>query len=205
MQNNAAEITAITADISPPTAITRLVESAANVYQRIDAVIDCVAAGPKEGGIAGEFSATDPQAYLSFMELSVVYFQQLTHAVLPWLKKTEGTLVALVSDAAIYPAAQQSLIGAARSATVGFIRNLAAEVARDAVRAHCVSPSFVLETNSADKLLALNPARLEKARQRAGLGLPTAVDIAPLVLFLCGSGARYITGQVISINGGLNT
>ncbi len=39
---------------------------------------------------------------------------------------------------------------------------------------------------------------------RAGLGLATADDIAPLALFLCGEGAARITGQVISVNGGLN-
>jgi NAD(P)-dependent dehydrogenase (short-subunit alcohol dehydrogenase family) len=45
---------------------------------------------------------------------------------------------------------------------------------------------------------------MERAEARAGLGLPSAADIAPLVLFLCSDGARKITGQVISINGGLN-
>jgi 3-oxoacyl-[acyl-carrier protein] reductase len=45
---------------------------------------------------------------------------------------------------------------------------------------------------------------MERARARAGLGLPKPADIAPLVLFLCGPGAQRITGQVISINGGMN-
>jgi 3-oxoacyl-[acyl-carrier protein] reductase len=47
-------------------------------------------------------------------------------------------------------------------------------------------------------------SRVERAAARAGLGLPTPADIAPLVLFLCGEGARKITGQVISVNGGLH-
>ena len=46
--------------------------------------------------------------------------------------------------------------------------------------------------------------RAGAARERAGLGLPTPADIAPLVLFLCGTGAVKITGQIISVNGGLN-
>ena len=46
--------------------------------------------------------------------------------------------------------------------------------------------------------------RMAKAAQRAGLGLPSAEDIAPVTVFLCGNGAARITGQVISINGGLN-
>ena len=47
-------------------------------------------------------------------------------------------------------------------------------------------------------------ARADAARQRAGLGLPTPADIAPMALFLCSKGAARITGQIISINGGLN-
>jgi NAD(P)-dependent dehydrogenase (short-subunit alcohol dehydrogenase family) len=50
----------------------------------------------------------------------------------------------------------------------------------------------------------MHAARADAARERAGLGLPTPGDIAPLALFLCSPGASKITGQVISINGGLN-
>jgi NAD(P)-dependent dehydrogenase (short-subunit alcohol dehydrogenase family) len=45
---------------------------------------------------------------------------------------------------------------------------------------------------------------MEKAAKRAGLGLPTPRDIAPMTVFLCTDGAAKITGQVISVNGGLN-
>jgi NAD(P)-dependent dehydrogenase (short-subunit alcohol dehydrogenase family) len=65
---------------------------------------------------------------------------------------------------------------------------------------HAVSPSFVEGTPAASR----SAERLAKARARAGLGLPTPADIAPLALFLCGSGAARMTGQVISVNGGLN-
>ena len=91
-----------------------------------------------------------------------------------------------------------------RAATVGFVRNLALDVSRDGVRVHCVSPGFVEQTCTAEKLAATSSARLERARKRAGLGLPTPADIAPAVLFLCGDGARKMTGQILSINGGMN-
>jgi len=50
----------------------------------------------------------------------------------------------------------------------------------------------------------MHAARAGSAFDKAGLGLPTPKDIAPMALFLCGPGAAKITGQVISINGGLN-
>jgi 3-oxoacyl-[acyl-carrier protein] reductase len=138
------------------------------------------------------------------MDLSIVHFQRLTRASLPWLQRQGGTLIAFASDAGRFAAPRQSLIGASRAAIMGFVRNLATEVARDSIRVHCVSPSFVDDTETASRLAVTNADRIESARRKAGLGLPTPDDIAPLVLFLCGEGAKRITGQVISVNGGMN-
>lgn len=199
-----AALKGLAVDIRQSGAIEQLVDLAGQFYGQIDAVVDCLVTGPSSGGIVGPFSTTNPDAYLELMNLSVVYLQKLAFTALPWLQKSEGCLIAFVSDAAIFAAPRQTLIGAARAATVGFIRNFAMEVARDGVRAHCVSPSFVLDTASATRLEKSAKGRLEKAQQKAGLGLPTPRDIAPVVLFLCGGGAKKITGQIISINGGLH-
>ena len=192
-----------TADINQPRAIERLVGEAAGWAGRIDAVIDCISTGPAKR-LAGAFAETEPEGYAAFMAMSVVNLQYLAHAALPWLKRGGGTLIAFASDAGRFAAPHQSLIGASRAGIMGFVRNLATEVARDGVRVHCISPSFVEDTMSAQRLAQAGTDRLDSARRRAGLGLPTPADIAPLVLFLCGDGARRITGQVISINGGLN-
>ena len=86
---------------------------------------------------------------------------------------------------------------------MAFVRNLAVEAARDKVRVHCISPSYVVDTPVFDRFAAV-ANRAERARERAQLGLPSPEDIAPMTLFLCGPGAAKITGQIISINGGLN-
>ena len=193
----------LAADIRLPRAVEYLVADAAKWAGRIDAVVDCVSAGPAKR-LSGAFVDTEPEGYAAFLELSVVNLQYLAHASLPWLERSGGTLIAFASDAGRFAAPRQSLIGASRAGIIGFVRNLATEVARDGVRVHCVSPSFVDDTATARRLAQAGGDRLEKARQRAGLGLPTPADIAPLVLFLCSEGARRITGQVISVNGGLN-
>lgn len=199
-----AGIAGFTADITATGAVEQLVREAANCHGRIDAVVDCLVTGPKQGGVTGPFATTDPAAYLPFAELSIVYLERLSFALLPWLKQARGCLVTVVSDAGLFPAPRQALIGAARAGAVGFVKNFAKEAARDGVRAHCISLSFVENTTTADKLAASGSSRLESARARAGLGLPSPSDIAPLALFLCGGAAERMTGQVISINGGLN-
>lgn len=194
----------MTVDIRHADAVTTLVALAAEHYQRLDAVVDCLVTGPQRGQITGAFEQTTPVAYSELLTLSVVYLQQLAHAALPWLKASHGCLVALVSDAGLFPAPRQALIATARAAAVGFIKNFAVEASAFGVRSHCVSSSFILHTRSATRLAEVAFSRLEKAQQRAGLGLPTPADIAPLVLFLCGPSACRMTGQVLSVNGGLN-
>jgi NAD(P)-dependent dehydrogenase (short-subunit alcohol dehydrogenase family) len=199
----ADQLEGFAADVAQPGAMRDLVERAAAWAGRIDAVIDCIATGPAKR-VSGAFADTEPEGYAAFMALSVVNLQHLAHAALPHLKRSGGTLIAFASDAGRFAAPRQSLIGASRAAIMGFVRNLATEVAHDGVRVHCISPSFVDDTDTARRLAAAGTDRLDTARRRAGLGLPTPADIAPLVIFLCGEGACRITGQVISVNGGLN-
>ena len=199
----AAIVQGFAVDISATRAEETLVERVAAWHGRIDAVVDCVSTGPNKR-LSGAFDSTEEEGYAALMELSIVHLQRLTKAALPWLRRQGGTLIAFASDSGKFAAPNQSLIGASRAAIMGFVRNLATEVARDGVRVHCISPSFVDETNSATRLATINAQRVESARRKAGLGLPTPHDIAPLVLFLCGDGARRITGQIISVNGGMN-
>ena len=194
-------IEAFAVNVQDADAAETLLADVAEQFGRIDAAIDCVATGPTGGTITGPFRDTTPQIYGAFLDLSAGWLQRLTHAAYPYLAERGGTLIAFVSDAGRFAAPNQTVIGAARAAAIGFVRNLAIEAARDGIRAHCISPSFVAGSASAR---AMGSARMEKAEARAGLGLPTAQDIAPLALFLCGNGARRITGQVISVNGGLN-
>lgn len=186
------------ADIREDDAAQALVADVAEQFGRIDAVIDCTACGP--AGITGLFAQAEPHAFGAFLDQSVGWLERLAHAAYPHLTREGGTLISFVSDAGIFAAPRQTLIGAARAAAIGFIRNFALEAARDGIRAHCISPSFVDGSESARRM---GSERMAKAATRAGLGLPNAEDIAPLAVFLCGEGAQRITGQVISINGGL--
>ncbi|MCT2401671.1 SDR family NAD(P)-dependent oxidoreductase [Novosphingobium mangrovi (ex Huang et al. 2023)] len=193
------EIDGFLADIWDDEAAETLVAEVAEQYGRIDAVIDCTSTGPV--GVTGLFPETSPEVFADFLAVSVGWVERLAHAAYDFLSQQGGTLIAFVSDAGLYAAPRQTLIGAARAGTIGFIRNFAVEAARDGIRAHAISPSFVEGSESARRM---GSERMAKAARRAGLGLPGADDIAPLALFLCSDGAAKITGQVISVNGGLN-
>jgi len=189
----------IVCDMWDASAAASIMAEAKAKFGCIDAVVDCISTG--RGKITGYFPDTDPADYAGFYDLSVAWFQRLAHAAYPHLKARGGTLIAFASDAGIFASRRQTIIGAARAAVMGFVRNLAVEAARDHIRVHCISPSYVKGSDSAAKM---GSDRMATADKRAGLGLPSAEDIAPITVFLCGPGAAKITGQVISVNGGLN-
>jgi 3-oxoacyl-[acyl-carrier protein] reductase len=193
-----AQLISAPADFSNLNAIDDMVRKVAREGSRLDAVIHCGITGPN--GIAGAFAQASAENFAAHAAFVLGAFQRLCFAALPHLSQRGGTIVGFASDAGRFAAPRQALIGAAFAGIMGFVRNLALETARTGVRVHCISPSFVENT----PIFNLHPARAEAARQRAGLGLPTPEDIAPLALFLCSKGAAKITGQVISINGGMN-
>ncbi|MET0269180.1 MAG: SDR family oxidoreductase [Sphingomonas sp.] len=192
----------IAVDAFAPGGAATIVAQASACFGRLDAVVDCITGGPP--GVTGRFGDTDPAGYAALLDASVGHLQRLAHAALPWLSRHGGTLVAFASDAGRFAAPGQSIIATSRAGIIAFVRNLAVEAAKAGVRAHCICPAYVEGTPSLLRTEARIPDRIAAARARAGLGLPTARDIAPLVLFLCGPGAGRITGQVISVNGGLN-
>lgn len=178
--------------------IESMIEEFAAIAGRIDAVIHCGIAGAPD--IAGPFCRADPGSFGQHAEMVLGSFQRLCHAALPHLARQGGTIVGFASDAGRFAAPRQAIVGAAFGGIMTFVRNLSVEVARDDVRVHCIAPTFVAET----PIFEAHPKRAEAAKARAGLGLPAPSDIAPLALFLCGPGARKITGQIISVNGGLS-
>ena len=193
-----AQLFAAHADFRAGGAIEAMVDKVAVAAGRIDAVIHCGITGAS--GVAGSFAKAEPANFGEHAALVLGSFQTLCYSALPHLSVRGGTIIGFASDAGKFASPRQAIIGAAFGGIMTFVRNLALEVSRHGVRVHCISPSFVADTPVFEK----HAARAGTAFDRAGLGLPTPKDIAPMALFLCSPGAAKITGQIISINGGLN-
>jgi len=92
-----------------------------------------------------------------------------------------------------------SVYAATKAALEGFARSLARELGSRGIRVNCVAPGF-LETDLSATLSADNRARIARRTALGRLGLPA--DVVGAVDFLTGPSAAFITGQVLSIDGG---
>jgi NAD(P)-dependent dehydrogenase (short-subunit alcohol dehydrogenase family) len=121
--------------------------------------------------------------------------------------QSSGCIINVASDAAKVPTPGESVIGAAMAAIVVFSRTAAMEAKRDGVRVNVLTPSLVEGTGTAERLFADEfSARLfGKARALAQLGVSTPDDQAALMVYLAGPRGVRITGQAISVNGGISS
>jgi 2-hydroxycyclohexanecarboxyl-CoA dehydrogenase len=131
----------------------------------------------------------------------------MMHAVLPVMRaQKSGSIITVASDAAKFATPGEALIGAAMAAIVMFSRTAAIEAKRDGIRINLLTPSLIAGTPGAS-LIAADPfagKMFERAATLAHLGVADATDLAEVALFLAGPQSRRITGQAISINGGIS-
>jgi len=116
------------------------------------------------------------------------------------MKERRGRIVSLTSIVGLTGNPGQTNYAAAKAGILGFTKSLAKEIASRGVTVNAVAPGFI----DTDMTRALNDeqrAALTAQVPMARLG--SVDDIAAAVLFLCGPGASYITGETLHVNGGM--
>jgi 2-hydroxycyclohexanecarboxyl-CoA dehydrogenase len=131
----------------------------------------------------------------------------LMHAALPAMRaRGTGSIVIVASDAAKLATPGETLIGAAMAAIVLFCKAAALEVKREGVRINILTPSLIAGTPGAALIDGepFSAKMFEKAAALAHLGVAESTDLAAMAVYLSSPAARRITGQAISINGGIS-
>jgi 3-oxoacyl-[acyl-carrier protein] reductase len=117
----------------------------------------------------------------------------------------QGSIVCLSSIMGVaYGWDEHVHYSAAKSGVVGLVRGLAVELAKSGIRVNGVAPGYIRTAQALSEEHSLGPAGLEKAAEFIPMGrVGEADDIADVIVFLSSNAARYMTGQVVTVDGGL--
>jgi 3-oxoacyl-[acyl-carrier protein] reductase len=194
---------AVQADVTQPAEVQRLVQHVVDEAGRIDVLVNnafrSYAFDPERRKTFADLSWADYQAQF---EGSVGAAFQACQAVLPhFRRRAAGAIVNIVSDLVEQPVVPYHDYTTAKSALVGFSRNLASELGPLGVRVNCVAPGLVYPTQASEGTRAQFREALMAATPLRRLARPE--DVAGPVLFLASPWSGFVTGQVLVVDGGL--
>jgi 3-oxoacyl-[acyl-carrier protein] reductase len=169
----------------------------------VDALLD---AGPiqilvNNAGVHDDavFPGMSPQQWHRVIELSVNGFYNVTQPLmLPMIRSRWGRIISITSVAALLGNRGQVNYAAAKGAVNAATKALSLEVASRGITVNAVAPGIIATEMSKD---AFDAAAIKDIVPMKRAGLPD--EVASLVAYLASREAAYITGQIISINGGM--
>jgi 3-oxoacyl-[acyl-carrier protein] reductase len=194
----ASEARAFSVDLADARSIETLLRDVHDAFGGADILV-ANSGGPKPGTLLQTAPDDWDAAYRSLLRSML----QLVEGVVPSMRERKwGRIVALTSSSVKQPIATLALSNMFRTALVSALKTLSNEVAKDGVTVNAIATGRILT----DRLRSLygDNAAIEKAGKEVPAGrVAHPEEFAPLVAFLCGEPARYVTGQTISVDGGL--
>jgi NAD(P)-dependent dehydrogenase (short-subunit alcohol dehydrogenase family) len=187
----------VVADVTDEASVTDLLAHAIGFAGRLDTVV----ANAGGGGMLGPLHTQDLAEFTRVLHLNVLGTMLLAKHALPHLVAAKGSFVAISSIAGHQTHRWFGAYPVAKAAVEELVRNLADEYGPAGVRANAVRPGF-----TATEIMALVPRDGAVFRSYVentplpGVGEPS--DVGDLVRFLAGAEARWVTGQVIDVDGG---
>ena len=152
----------------------------------------------KIGGVAMQCDVADFEAVLSTNLKGT--FHTIRHASRYFLKQRYGRIVNISSVSGVIGNAGQANYSASKAGVIGLTKSVARELASRGITCNAVAPGFI-ETDMTD---AMTESAKEAVQKQIPLGrCGNTKDVAELVTFLASDKAAYITGQVISVDGGM--
>jgi 2-hydroxycyclohexanecarboxyl-CoA dehydrogenase len=187
-------------------------EAAAQVAQQaaadggaIDILVSCGATGTVRPMPFAEMTGRE-----LFDSFNSRFFARINpvHAALPYLRQRGGAVVLMGTDAARHPTPGESMVGAFGAGVILLTKALAREFARWSIRVNGVALTITSDTASYTRVFSeqtFQTRLFEKALEKFPSGRPpSAVEVANVATFLATDDSAQVTGQTISVNGGLS-
>ena len=187
---------ALPADVSDGAQVRSLVADILDRFGRVDVVVSNAAAYER-----GPITELSDEAWAALRATNVDGFFHLAKASLPHLAESGGNLVAVSSVSGDRGDWGQAAYNASKAAITNFVRSLALDWGGQGVRLNAVAPSFTV--TELTEGMAADDEAIAPFVNRIALGRPALpADIAPAVLFLASEAAGYVTGAVLTVDGG---
>lgn len=198
-----AEIRFFAADLAKPAGAQAAVDACITAFGRIDTLLSGAGGDPMPRLLHETPLEALPQVIGAITSGVLLP----ARAALPqMMRQQSGCILCIASDAGKVATPGEVCIGAAMAAITMFCRALAIEAKRNGIRVNCLTPSIVRDTPLYHTLMndAFAGKLFRKAESLAKLGVASPQDLAELVVFLSSPGAARLTGQTISVNGGIS-
>ena len=190
-------ILALTADVSKPADADVALAAVAERFGRLDALVN-------NAGIAhfGPLMETSLEAWSEVMAVNLTGPFIMTKAAVPLMRETGGAIVNITSISSLRASTLRVAYGTSKAGLGHLTKQMAVELASYGIRVNAVAPGPV-DTAMAKKVHSPEiRADYHDAIPLNRYGLPE--ELADAIVYLCGPGASYITGQTLAVDGGFD-
>jgi 3-oxoacyl-[acyl-carrier protein] reductase len=192
----------IRADVTKETDVVNMIEQTISVFDRIDILINSAGAinEPKP------FHLMSEDEWTPLIETNLIGTFRATKSVLPIMMESKaGNIVnisSLLGMRAI-PRVPLSVYGVTKAAVIMFTKSIAVEYGQYGIRCNCIAPSTI-RTQSIEPYLEDEESRVTLESSFPLRRIGNAEDIAGAVAYLCSNDANWITGVVLTVDGGIS-
>lgn len=202
-----AQVIGLAGDVSLPDIPEKLVQQTAEAFGGLDILITN-AGGPPPGSI----DALDDSAWQKGIDLCLMAHIRLIKSALPFLRKSDSASILTVTSLSVkQPIANLLISNSVRVATIGLTKSLALELGREGIRVNSILPGWT-ETERVTELLTArakaNSSTVEEEARRQAAESPFGrmaqpEEFANAAVFIVSPAASYITGVMLSVDGGM--
>jgi NAD(P)-dependent dehydrogenase (short-subunit alcohol dehydrogenase family) len=185
------------ADVGDYEAVRAMAAAVVADFGGIDILVNNAGVAERE-----RFLDTGPEDWKRHIDVGLYGAIHTAHAVAPYMIAADkgGRIISLGGDSSRIGEANLALAAAARAGAIALTKSLAREFGRSDITVNSVTLGLIQTAHSSPEWLEANLSKVVKNYPLKRIGQPS--DVAPMVAFLASDDASWITGQVISVNGG---